>query len=56
MLPENLKDSPKRRLLVAQRMPGQSVFAFNRKIDDFLNKLIKCPQPKDTRHLISYFE
>ena len=55
-LPENLKESPQRRFLVAQRMPAQSVFAFNRKTDDLLNKLIKCPQSKDTRHSIYYFE
>ena len=55
-MPENLKESPRRRLLVAQKMPAQSVFAFNRKVDDLLNKLIKCPQSKDTRHSISYFE
>ena len=56
MLLENMKKSPRRILLVTQRMPSQSVFAFNRKIDDLLNKLIKCPQSKDTRHSIYYFE
>ena len=55
-MPDNLKESPRRISLVAQRMPAQSVFSFDRKIDDLLRKLIKCPQPKDTRNSISYFE
>ena len=53
--PENMKESPRRRFLVAQRMPAQTVFAFDRKIDDLLNKFIKKSQEKDTRNSISYF-
>ena len=56
MLPENLKESPMRRMLVTQIMPAQSVFSFNRKIGDLINRLINFPQSKDTRHSISYFE
>ena len=55
-LPENLKESPRKMMLVAQIMPAQSVFEFNRKIDDLLNKFIKKSQEKDTRNSISYFE
>ena len=32
------------------------MFAFNTKMDDFLNKLIKYPHSKDTRHSTPYFE
>ena len=51
-----MKESPRRRLLVVQRIPDQSVFAFNRNIYDLIKKLIKCPQSKEIRHLISHFE
>ena len=54
--PENLKESARKILIVAQRIPAYSVFAFNRKIDAFLNKIIKYPNSKDARYSISYFE
>ena len=55
-LPSSLKDSARRRLLIAQRMSAQCVFAFSRKLDDLLNKLVKCPQSKDIRQSLTYFE
>ena len=55
-LPEELKNSPRKRLLISQKMPAQSVLAYLRTIDTLLVDLIKCPESKDTRVSRSYFD
>ena len=49
MFPENLKECDRRRLLVTQRIPDQSVFVLNRKNDDLLSKLMECHKSKETK-------
>ena len=55
-LPEDLRSSPRKRLLVSQKMPAQCVFTYLRAVDALLNKLIKCPQTKSTRVSSTYFD
>ena len=43
-LPEDLRSSPRNRLLVSQKIPAQYVFTYLRAVDMLLNKLIKCPK------------
>ena len=42
-LPENLKDSLRRRLLVSQKIPADSAFLFSKEFVFLLDKFIKCP-------------
>ena len=48
MLLENLTQLSRRRFLVAERSPIQSVFALDRKNRQYFKKFIKLPFSKDT--------
>ena len=48
-LPPDIRDNPRRRLLISQKMPAQSVLVYLRVVDTLLTHLLKCPESKDTR-------
>ena len=55
-LPLDLEESTRKRLLVSQKMPAQSVLVHLRIVDTLLNHLMKCPDSKDSRVSRTYFD